>query len=108
MAPVRGVRLDAAALGPGIGGVVMVHVGEQEAGSGFVDDDPHIGIGADGPEVRVAGGIDPVKAKAGCGGIELQIEGGSLRGTLRLAIKLGERGGEGFCDPEISQTPVFL
>ena len=64
-----GVGGDAAALGPGIGGVVVVDIGEQEAAFGLVDDDADVGVGADGPEIAVARGVYAVEVQAWGSGV---------------------------------------
>ena len=91
----RGVGLEAAALGPGVGGVVVADPGEQEVGAALVEDDAEVAVDADGPEVAVAGAVDAVELQAGGGGVDLEVEGGVLTRLrswgvrrARLAVKV--------------------
>ncbi len=44
-APVLGMALDLAALGPGVGGVVVVDIAEEQAGGGLVNDEADVVAG---------------------------------------------------------------
>jgi len=47
------MRLDAPPLGPAVGIVVAVHVAQQQAGRGAVQDDADVVVDAGGPEILV-------------------------------------------------------
>ena len=53
----RRVPLDLAALGPFVGGVMMIDVGEQQARRGTMHDQPDVGVHPHRPEIRVLGAI---------------------------------------------------
>ena len=59
----RRVGLEAAALGPGVGGVVVADPGEEGVGPAFVQDDAEVAGDAGGPEVAVAGAVDAVELR---------------------------------------------
>jgi hypothetical protein len=52
---------DAPPLGPGIGLVVMVHIGEEQARRRLVHDDAQVAADAHRPEIRVLGAVDAVE-----------------------------------------------
>ena len=58
------VALDHPALGPLVGGVVMVGVAEQQARGGAMHDQPQVAADASGPEVLVLAGVDAVHLDA--------------------------------------------
>ena len=98
-----GVRLYAAALGPGVGGVVVVDIGDQQAGARLVQDQPDVAPDARGPEVRIFRLVDPVHLQSRCGRIELQVHYRQLDGLLLLRRQAGEGGGEGVGDAKVHQ-----
>lgn len=67
----RGVDFEAAALGPGVGGVVVADPGKEGVGASLVEDYAEVAGDAGGPEVAVAGAVDAVKLEAGGGGVDL-------------------------------------
>ncbi len=101
MAPVVGCALDAPPLGPAIGLVVVVDVGEQQARGGAVDDEPDVRVHPHGPEALVLRAVELVEGQAGRGGIHLQVEGGHLHRLLLLAGQAAEAVGEGVGDAEV-------
>ena len=94
------VRLDAAALGPGVGIVVVADIGEQELASvlwtmmRMSPLDPHR------PEMRVARPLDAMEFQAGRRRVHLQIECRGLGGLLLRGGEARESGGEGVGDAE--------
>ena len=95
------MALDPAPLGPGISLVVMVRIAEQQARRASVDDQADVAARPDGPEVRVLGLAQLVKAHARVGGVELEVEGGRLHRLLLLVGQLGQAVGEGIGDAEV-------
>ncbi len=97
------VALDLAALGPAIGLVVMVHIGQQQTGGAAMHDQPDIRIRPHRPEIPVHRTVQLVEGQAGCGGVHLQIEGGGLHGLLLLRCQAPEAVCEGVGDAELHQ-----
>ena len=60
--------------GPLIGGVVMIDVAEEEAGSGPVDDQPDVATDPNGPEVLVLRPVDLVQLQPRMRRVHLQVE----------------------------------
>lgn len=96
-----GMRLDAPALRPRIGFVVVVDIGEQQARLGLVDDDPDVAADPGRPEIRVLRLVDAMQLQTGVGRIDLHVEGRRLHGLLVLSRKPGQRVGERGGDEEI-------
>ncbi|HRD76449.1 MAG TPA: hypothetical protein PK264_10995 [Hyphomicrobiaceae bacterium] len=92
------MRLDASALGPLVGIVVVIDVGEQKALRCLMDDDTDVAVDAHGPEVRVLRGIDPMKLKPWIGRIGLQIERRRFDRLLLVAREPAEGEREGIGD----------
>ena len=88
-------------LGPLIGGVVMVHVAEQEARRGPVDDQPDVAADPGGPEALVLRPLDLVQLQPWPGRVHLQVERGGLDRLLLVAGQLREAVGEGVGDAEL-------
>ena len=95
-----GMRLDAPALGPLVGVVVVADVGQQEALRRLVDDDADVAARPARPEIRVLGVADAVPLQARMLRVGLQVEHGGLDRLLLVARQLGERGGEAVSDAE--------
>lgn len=93
--------LDPPSLGPGVGFVVVVDIGEQQAGRGLVHDDAHVLARPDRPKIRVLGLVDPVHLQSGRRRVHLQIEGAGLGRLLVLPRQAGEGGGERVGDAEV-------
>jgi len=53
---------DLAPLGPGIGGVVVGDIAEEQATRRPVDDHPEVVIDAHRPEIRITRAVEPMKA----------------------------------------------
>ena len=81
--------------------VVMVHVAEQEARRGPVDDQPEVAADAGGPEVLVLRPLDLVQIQPRPSRVHLQVERGGLDRLLLLAGQLREAVGEGVGDAEL-------
>ena len=81
-APVVRMRLDAPPRRPGVGLVVVVDIGEQQARLRLVQDDADVGVHAHGPKIPVARVVDPVHLQTGVLRVGLQIEGRCLHGLL--------------------------
>lgn len=92
---------DAPPLGPGIGLVVMVDIGEEQARCSLVDNDAQVATDADRPEIWVLRTVNAVKLQPGPGGIELKIEGARLNRLLFLRGQLRERVRESVGDAEV-------
>lgn len=99
-----GVGFDAAALGPGIGVVVVADIAEQQAGLGAMQDDADVVAGAGSPEILVFGAVDAVQFQGRRGRVDLKIEGGGLGGALLLGGQAREAGGEGVGDAEFHHS----
>jgi hypothetical protein len=95
-----GVRLDPAALGPGIGVVVMADIGDEGRVAALVQDQADVAIDARRPEVRVLALVDAMKLQAVAGRIDLEIEHARLHRLLIRRREAAEGGGEGFGDEE--------
>ena len=85
-----GMRLDAAALGPLVGVVVVADVGQQEALRRLVDDDPDIPVDPARPEIRVLGGIDAMQLQPRMLRIDLKVDNGDLDSLLLIARQLAQ------------------
>src|SRR4051794_27998775 len=94
-APGRRVVLDPPPFGPGIGGIVMPDIAEEEAGLGPVDDQPDAIISANRPEIRVTRPVEPVQTQARSRRVQLQIERRHLDSLLLCPAEPREAGGEG-------------
>jgi len=73
---------------------------QQQSGICFMDDQPDIGIDADGPEVGIFRPIQPVKLHAWMGRVKLQVEGCGLDNFLFLTGQLSEAIRKGVGDAE--------
>jgi hypothetical protein len=96
-----GVRLDAAALGPGIGVVVMADIGDEGRVAALMQDQADVAIDARGPEIRVLALVDAMKLQAVAGRIDLKIEHARLHRLPIRRSEAAEGGGEGFGDEKI-------
>mgnify|MGYP000399456480 CR=1 FL=1 len=96
-----GMRLQLATLGPGVGGIVMAHVGEEQAARCPVDDQPQVAADTHRPEVLVLRLLQLVKLHPRRGRVHLKIERGRLHGLLLVARQPRQAVGEGVGDPEI-------
>ena len=81
--------------------VVVIHIAQQQAGFGTVDDQADVGADPQGPEMGIAHLVQLVKLQAGLGGVYLEIERRGLHGLLLLIVQLCEAGGEGVGDAEV-------
>lgn len=97
--------LDPPPFGPGIGPVVMVHIGDQQAGGRLVQDQADVPVDPRGPEVGVLRLVDPVHLQPRRRRIELQIHHAHLDGLLLGSGQPGERGGEGVGKAEVQAHP---
>ena len=97
----RGVGDQLAPFGPLVGFVVVIHVAEQQALPGPMDDHPDVAIDPDGPEPGIAGSIQLVESVPRLCRVQLQIEGGGLRHLLLVTGQLGQTAGEGVGDEEV-------
>ena len=95
-----GMPLDPPPLGPAIRGIVMVGVDQHDARGGAMHDQPDIPADPDGPEVPVSGAVNAVKRQPRRRRVQLQVEGGGLRGLLLVAGQLGKACREGVGDAE--------
>jgi hypothetical protein len=95
-----GMRLDAPALRPRIGIIVVADVGKEEALRRLVDDDADIPVDPARPEIRVLGDIDAMQLQARIHRVGLQVEHGGLDPLLLVARQLGQRRLEGISDAE--------
>ena len=68
------MRLDPPPLGPGIGVVVMIDIGDQHRLAGLVDDQPDVAVDPRRPEVRVLALVDPVQLETVAARVHLQVE----------------------------------
>jgi hypothetical protein len=66
--PSARVRFDPAALGPGVGIVVVADICQEEARLGLVDDDPDVATDPYRPEMWIARTLDAVEAQAWAAG----------------------------------------
>jgi hypothetical protein len=90
-----------AGLRPGIGGVVVIHVAEQQAARRAVDDQPQILVDAHRPEVPVPRPVQLVEVHSRAAGVQLEIKGRGLDGFLLLTRQPGEAVGEGVGNAEV-------
>ena len=88
-------------LGPLIRGVVMVHVAEQEARRGPVDNQPDVAADPGRPEALVLRPLDLVQLQPRPGRVHLQVERGGLDRLLLVAGQLRETVGERVGDAEL-------
>ena len=79
------VRLELPPLRPVVRLVVVVHVAEQQALLGAVDDQPHVGVDPNRPEALVARLVEPVELEPRGGRVHLQVERRRLDGLLLVA-----------------------
>src|SRR6185437_3112605 len=95
------MRLDAPPFRPGIGGGVVVDIGNEKAFVRLVHDQSDIAIDSRRPEVRVLAVVDPMQLKTASGAIHLQIEDARLYRLLVNAREPIERRGEAIGDEEV-------
>lgn len=103
----RRVPLDLAALGPFVGVVVVIDIGEQQAGLRAMHDQPDVGVDAHRPDIGVLGAIEPVERQPRRRRVHLQIDSGGLHRLLILRGQPRETAGEGVGDAEFHHF-VFL
>jgi hypothetical protein len=72
------MSLDPPALGPGIGGVVVIDIGHQKAVACLVDDQSDVAVDARRPEVGVFAFVDTMQLETVAGRVHLQIEDARL------------------------------
>jgi hypothetical protein len=75
------VDVEAAASGPGVGGVVVVDVAEDGGVAALVQDEADVAVDAGGPHA-VVGALDAVELEAGEVGLDLEVEDRRLHGRL--------------------------
>ena len=102
----RRMPFQSPSFGPLIGGVVMIDVAEQEAGSGPVDDEPDVATDPRGPEVLVLRPVDLVQLQARMRRVHLQVERRGLDRLLLVAGQPDEAVGEGVGDTELHHYGV--
>ncbi|WP_231470912.1 hypothetical protein [Novosphingobium sp. CECT 9465] len=90
----RGMGFDASALGPGVGIVVMIDIGDQKARSRLVHDQPQIAADPYRPEIRVLGALDPVEGLPLAGRVDLKIDDAGFHQLGLLSWQPGQRGRE--------------
>ncbi len=81
------MRLDPAALGPGIGVVVMADIGDQQAVARLVDDQADVAIDARRSEVGDLALVDAMQLKPVAGRVHLQVKDTRLH---RLLVRAGQ------------------
>jgi hypothetical protein len=100
------MRLDAAALRPGIGVVMVTDVGGQQTVAGLVDDQADVAADARRPEIGVLALVDAVQLEAVAGRVHLEIEDTGLYGFLVVAGQAIERRSEGVGDQEVHRPTL--
>jgi hypothetical protein len=68
------MRLDPPPLGPGVGFVVMIDIGDEQAVFRLMHDKPEITADADRPKIRVLRLADAMERHPLAGGIDLQVD----------------------------------
>jgi hypothetical protein len=96
-----GMRLDPPPFRPGIGGVVMVNIGNEKALVRLMHDQADIAVDPRRPEVRVLALVDPMQLETFAGAIHLQVEDARLYCLLVHAREAVERRSEGVGDEEV-------
>ncbi len=100
------MRLDPSPFRPGIGGVVMIDIGNEQAFGRLVHDQPDIAVDARRPEIRVLALVDPMQLKTVAAAIHLQVEDARLHRLLVHAGEPIERRGKGVGDQEVHVVPL--
>lgn len=95
------MRLQFASFRPVVSLVVVVNVTEQKGCIALMDDQANVAANTHRPEIFVLRFVELVKAHAGVGRIDLQIERGCLDRLLFVASKASEAIGECIGDAEI-------
>lgn len=80
--------------------VVVIHIAEQQAFRGFVDDEPVISARPHRPEIPILRLVQFVETHASTRGIHLQIKSRRLGRLLLVASQAGKAVGEGVGDEE--------
>jgi hypothetical protein len=83
-----GMALNFAPHGPIVGGIVVIHIAEQQAGGCFVDDESYVAADAGRPEVGIPGALNAVELQAGVRRVELEVESGRFHRFLLLGGQL--------------------
>lgn len=81
------MRFDAPPLGPGIGSVVVIDIGDKHAVARLMHDKADVAVDARRPKVGVLGIADPVHLEPVAGRVHLQIEDARLH---RFLVKTGQ------------------
>ena len=96
-----GMRLDPPPFRPGIGGVVVVDIGNEKALGRLVHDQADVAIDPGRPEIRVLAVVDAMQLQTGAAAVHLQVEHTRLHRLLVHAGEPVERRGEGVGDEEV-------
>ena len=96
-----GMRFQLPPLQPVVRLVVVPDEAQHQARGALVNDQADVAAHAHGPEVLVLRLVEPVKAHAGVGWIDLQVERRRLDRLLLVAGEPAEAVGEGVGDPEL-------
>ena len=65
---------------------MVVHIAEQEAARGFVDDDPDVRARSHRPEIFIPRLVEAVEAHARIRRVHLEVEGRGLDRLLLVAV----------------------
>lgn len=79
------VRHQLAPFGPGIRGIVVINVAQQQTALRFMHDQAQIAADPHRPKVLIFGTVELMKAHTATGGLHLQIKRGGLAGLLLVA-----------------------
>lgn len=100
--------LDPPPLGPGVGGVMMIDIGDQQARARLVEDQPDVAIDPRRPEVEILRRRDPVHLQTRRRRVQLQIHDADLHRLLLLRGKPREGVSEGVGEAEVHPCyPAF-
>ena len=89
---------------PGVRGVVVRDIAEQQAHVGSVDDESEVVVYADGEEGTVLRLVQPMEAHPRAVGIHLEVEGCRLNRPLFVPAQSSEAVREGVRDQELHQS----
>ena len=82
----------------------MIDIGDEHRLAGLVDDQPHVAVDANRPEVRVLALVDPVELEPVARRVHLKVEHAPLHRLLVLTRQAVERRGEGVRDQEVHES----
>ena len=90
-----GMPLDPAPFRPSVRRVVMADIGEHDARCGPMHDQANVPVDPDGPEILILRPVELVKRETRRRRVQLQVEGGGLRGFLLVAGQPSQTVGKG-------------